>query len=155
MAMEGVDRTKAPAQRLAAFVAGQKAWKCTEPSAMSMGAAATEVCTTELLRRLTINVYSSASALTRAYNAERVALHAPQTGTGGCTATTFAGEQRWLHGEGEPGGRVFCFLTAASQSSRMVWMSMLGTPTLYDAQYASLDHRTLFFWWKNFSHEIF
>ncbi len=105
--------------------------------------------------RLTISVFPTEFALHRAYDMARMNDHAPAVGTGRCAAASWAGEQVWLHGENEPGGRVYCYLEAAAKRTRLVWESDLGTPTLYEAQYNSLDHRTLYFWWVNTRHRLF
>jgi hypothetical protein len=104
---------------------------------------------------LRIQIFKSKRALDAAYAALLRRAHAPAHDTGACRADSWGGEQRWFHGEGEPGGRVYCHLNSAAASSRVVWTSTVGVPTLFDATYDSLDHRHLYFWWAGVRHELF
>jgi hypothetical protein len=140
--------------RLGAFVASHDTWSCGDAMKAVMGASKSVVCRTKVPEHLTISVFPSKTALHRAYDMTRMADHAPAAGTGRCAAASWAGESVWLHGEGEPGGRVYCFLQTAAGHTKLVWASDLGTPALFQAQYDSLDHRTLFFWWVNTRHEL-
>jgi hypothetical protein len=155
--MTGMSMTAAsagsPTERLAAFVAGQKAWTCSTAQALH-GAMKAETCSTKVPQHLTISVFDTKAMLNAAYAAALKAQGGPPRGTGRCSATSWRGEGPWFHGEGEPGGRVFCYLNAKNGSSHLVWTSSIGIPTLYDAVYTSLDHRDLFFWWANVRHEL-
>ena len=144
-----------PDRRLAAFVAGQTSWDCNNAHAAN-GAMKTVECMTQVPHRLQVSVFDSQSGLTRAYqDALRRQGRGLAPGTGRCSATSWHGEMEWVHGIGEPGGRAFCYLDVRAGASHLVWSSRLGTPTLYDATLESLDHRTLYFWWSNFRHELF
>jgi serine/threonine protein kinase len=142
-----------PAQRLTAFVAGQKAWTCSDAQPLH-GAMKAETCSTHVPQHLTMSIFDTKAMLNDAYAAALKDQGGPRRGSGGCSATSWRGEGRWFHGEGEPGGRVFCYLDAKNGSSHIVWTSNLGIPTLYDAVYTSLDHRNLFYWWANVRHEL-
>jgi hypothetical protein len=146
------DTSKQPPQRLAAFVA-KHPWSCQKAMA-ERGALAVDVCTTHVPQHLTISVFGSKRLLYSAYARERRIDKSPATGSGSCSATSWGGEGVWDHGEGEPGGRKFCLLDEAAGRTRLVWYSDVGTPTLFRADYDSLDHRTLFFWWENTRHEL-
>lgn len=147
-----VDSKTPPADRLRAFVA-EHPWHCRS-MAPQFGAIATDMCDTQVPQMLTISIFGSMRKLEAAYADARRRGSSPAVGSGGCSATTWAGEGKWFHGEGETGGRKFCLLKT-SGLSRIVWYSSLGTPTLFEADYRSLDHRTLYFWWKNTRHELF
>jgi serine/threonine protein kinase len=152
MGMGTVDTNMPVTQRLTTFV-GKQPWTCESMSPM-LGPVATQMCGTHVPQQLYVSVFSSKAKLYSAYAKARDELGSPKTGSGDCGRSTWAGEGEWLHGEGEPGGRKFCLLKAAPLS-RIVWYSDLGTPTLYRADYKNLDHRTLYFWWVNFRHELF
>jgi hypothetical protein len=155
MVMTETTPTGPPAQRLTAFVAGHPRWQCTAmPNAM--GALSTKMCMVpQVPNKLAVSVYATKTALHDAYAHARSELGSPKTDTGACSATHWGGERMWSHGEGEMGGRAFCELKASPELSRLVWYSDLGTPTMYQADFGSLDHRQLFFWWVNFRHELF
>jgi hypothetical protein len=154
MAMESTGGSGPPDRRLATFVAGQTAWQCSPVSALD-GAMKTVLCATQVPQHLRISVFDSHAGLTRAYKRTFGAQDGLAAGSGSCSRTAWHGELQWVHGIGEPGGRAFCYLDAKNGTSHLVWISVLGTPTLYDATLDSLDHRTLFFWWVNFRHELF
>jgi hypothetical protein len=153
MSMTTAGKGGTPAQRLAAFVSGQKAWTCSVTQPLR-GAMKSVACSTKVPERLRISVFDSKAMLNDAYGAELQSEGGPGRGTGRCSATSWRGEGIWLHGEGEPGGRYFCYLDVKDGASHLVWTSTLGIPTLYDAHYASADHRDLFFWWVNIRHEL-
>src|SRR6266849_10884272 len=92
-----------PAQRLAAFVSGEKAWKCTTAQPVH-GAMKTLACSTLVPEHLKISVFDSKQMLDDAYVATRRSQGGPSRGTGRCSSTSWRGEGLWLHGEGEPGG---------------------------------------------------
>jgi tRNA A-37 threonylcarbamoyl transferase component Bud32 len=155
MTMTGPDTSKPPAARLTAFIAEHPTWHCDSMDMPLFGALATKTCSTQVPQRLTISVYGSKAKLRQAYEQARHSLGSPPAASGRCSATSWAGEGVWFHGENEPGGRKFCRLLTSPTISRLVWYADLSTPTLFQADYASFDHRTLFFWWENTRHEPF
>jgi serine/threonine protein kinase len=152
MKMETVDTTRSAPERLSMFVADHP-WTCDTMSP-KYGALATQMCKTQVPQQLSISVFSSRMKLDMAYGAARRALGSPKADSGDCSAVSWAGEGKWFHGENELGGRKFCLLKS-SGLSRIVWTSVLGTPTLYEADYQNFNHRDLYFWWKNTRHELF
>jgi hypothetical protein len=155
MVMTEPTPTGPPTHRLTAFVADHPRWNCSA-MANKMGALGTKMCTIPAVpHHLAISVFATKAALHAAYAHARSELQSPGTDSGACSATDWAGERMWFHGEGEMGGRSFCLLKASPQLSRLVWYSDLGTPTLYQADFDSLEHRQLYFWWVNFRHELF
>ena len=155
MVMTESTPTGPPAMRLASFVAEHPSWQCSA-MANAMGAAATKMCTLPAIpNNLAVSVYPTKAALHEAYAHARSELGSPRAESGACSATHWAGERMWSHGENERGGREFCLLKASPQLSRLVWYSDLGTPTLFQADFDSLDHRQLYFWWVNFRHDLF
>jgi hypothetical protein len=153
MAMHATEKGT-PTRRLAEFISGQTTWQCTrEPTPGRALAAVT--CSTKVPQRLEIRIFRSTRALNAAYAGVLRREHAPPRNSGACRADSWGGEQKWFHGEGEPGGRVYCALDGAAASSRVIWTSTVGVPTLYNATYSSLDHRNLYFWWASVRHELF
>jgi serine/threonine protein kinase len=143
-----------PEQRLAAFVTGEEAWTCSS-ARLVRGAMKTLACSTLVPEHLKISVFDSKQMLHAAYVAARGSQGGPPRGTGRCSSTSWRGEGVWLHGEGEPGGRYFCYLNSKNDTSHLVWTSTVGVPTLYDATHLSPNHRSLFYWWINVRHELF
>ena len=55
---------------------------------------------------------------------------------------------------GEPGGRVFCYLSESTGHAFVVWTSVAGMKLLLSAELDSLRHRDLYFWWASIRHEF-
>jgi hypothetical protein len=117
------------------------------------GALASLSCRTDVPDRLQLTLFRNKRDLERAYGNALQQAGIPGN-RGSCRADAWGGEVEWFHGEGEPGGRAFCYLSAAKLSSYVTWTSEAGAKILAVAQLDSLLHRRLFFWWANVRHEI-
>ena len=141
-----------PTQRLRTDEQG-RGWGCTSITSSSSGALASLVCRTDVPDRLQLTLFSTKRQLERAYD-KQLARAGIANDIGDCRADSWRGEVEWFHGVGEPGGRAFCYLSPARQSSYVTWTSEAGAKILAVAQLDSLLHRNLFFWWANIRHEI-
>jgi class 3 adenylate cyclase len=139
-------------QRLSSYVQNRP-WVCQSTKSSSAGSLASLVCRTDVPDRLQLTVFRSKRDLERAYRA-RLELAGIRKNTGGCTPDAWRGEAEWFHGEGEPGGRGFCYLSEAKQQSYVVWTSEAGAKILGIARLDGLRHRSLFYWWANVRHDI-
>ena len=140
-----------PSERLRADV--QDHWSCHRVKSTLAGALASLSCRTDVPDRLQLTVFRNKRQLQRAYaNALRQA--GILGGRGKCRANAWGGEVEWFHGEGEPGGRAFCYLSEAKQRAYVTWTSVAGAKILAVAELDSLLHQRLFFWWANVRHDI-
>jgi len=141
-----------PVQRLNSYVRN-RSWTCKSAKSASVGSLASLVCRTDVPDRLQLTLFRSKRDLERAYSAQLQPTGISRS-SGGCAPDEWRGEAEWFHGEGEPGGRGFCYLSEAKQQSYLTWTSEAGAKMLAVAQLDSLQHRNLFFWWANVRHDI-
>jgi len=148
MSMENGEQ---PATKVMQSVISQYDWKCTNNPIDSPTAATTTVdCATGVPQYLQINIYSTKQSLNKEY-AKLLSDAGLKTNEGACSAGTWGGEQRWVHGLKEVGGRVFCYL--ANNRTYMTWTG--GQRFLVIARMDGIDHPKLFYWWRrNIRHQL-
>ena len=144
-----------PLEQLMSYATENK-WTCSDLGAIQPGARAALACSTQsqtypVVFQMTL--FRNERILRNAYAAElRQANIRPNTGD--CTPDAWGGEIEWFHGIGEPGGRAFCHLDEADQRAYLTWTSDAGKKILVVAQLNGLQHRRLFFWWRNVRHDL-
>jgi hypothetical protein len=129
-------------------------WQCSEASAMPRLAEASVTCDIDVRGYpmvLQLSLFKDGPALERAYRSALAKSPIPAK-SGKCTGTSWGGEIEWLHGEGEPGGRAFCYLSGGR--SYVTWTSEAGEKLLGSARLNTLQHRLLSAWWLAFRHDV-
>ena len=94
--------------------------------------------------------FPTAAATSRAYEKERALAHLVRD-KGACNGISWGGEEEWLHGPGEVGGRRFCYFK--NGSSFIVW-TVDEARLLATASRSDLDHPQLFNWWRFWHHRV-
>ena len=140
-----------PSEHLRADVQDQ--WSCHSVKSSLAGALASLSCRTDVPDHLQLTLFRNKRELQRAYAGALRRAGVPG-GSGECRANAWGGEVEWFHGEGEPGGRAFCYLSEAKQRAYVTWTSVAGAKILAVAELDSLLHQRLFFWWANVRHDI-
>jgi class 3 adenylate cyclase len=144
-----------PAEQLMSYATANE-WNCSDLGAIQPGARAALACsarsgTHPVVFQMTL--FRNERMLRSAYGAElRQANIRPSTGD--CTPDSWGGEVEWFHGIGESGGRAFCHLDEADQRTYLTWTSDAGKKILVVAQLDGLQHRQLFYWWRNVRHDL-
>jgi hypothetical protein len=146
-----MNNSEQPASQVMQSVISQYKWKCNNDPIDAPSSAKTTVdCATGVPQYLQINIYSTKHALDMEY-ARLLSDAGIKTNQGACSAGTWGGEQRWVHGLNEVGGRVFCYL--ANNKTYMTWTG--GDRFLMVARMDGIDHPTLFYWWRrNIRHQL-
>jgi hypothetical protein len=101
-------------------------------------------------------LFENGKAAKRAYDAQ-VRRSEIKRGSGTCSATSWGGEGRWVHGPGKPGGSRVCFFEG--DSTFIAWTHEgFGQATHKDvlgiAELVGIDHAGLFAWWNVWVHKI-
>ena len=139
-----MDSGKKPADQVVQSLVKKYKWRCNDDPADALpGSTMAWDCSTHVPHSLQIDVYSTAMALNDAYNAQ-LAKAGLKRNIGECSAGTWGGEQKWLHGLEEAGGRVFCRLSKGR--SYLTWTG--GNRFLMVAAMDGIDHPSLFYWWR-------
>jgi serine/threonine protein kinase len=140
-----------PAAQVMQSLISQYNWNCTkDPIDAPAGAQMTEDCRTGVPQYLQINIYPSKHALNMEY-AKLLSDAGLKSNEGACSAGSWGGEQRWVHGLEEVGGRVFCYL--GNNKTYMTWTG--GGRFLVIARMDGINHPNLFYWWRrNIRHQL-
>ena len=144
-----------PVEQLMSYATAKK-WTCSDLGAIQPGARAALACSTQsrtfpVVFQMTL--FRNERILRSAYEAQLRQANLRQN-SGDCTPNSWGGEVEWFHGIGEPGGRAFCQLDEADQRTYLTWTSEAGRKILVIAQLNGLQHRHLFFWWRNVRHDL-
>lgn len=142
-----------PLQKLQAH-ARDHSWQCSKATALPRRAEASVVCGIDVRgypMSLRLSLFKNGPALERAYRAALAKSKIPAK-TGKCSSTSWRGDVEWFHGEGEPGGRAFCYLSGGR--SYVTWTSEAGEKLLGSARLDTLQHRLLSAWWLAFRHDV-
>jgi class 3 adenylate cyclase len=134
--------------------ASDHSWQCSTANALPKLAQASMVCDIDVRGyplALQLSLFKNGQALERAYKAALAKSRIPAK-SGKCTNTSWGGEVEWLHGEGEPGGRAFCYLSGGR--SYVTWTSEAGKKLLGSARLDTLQHRHLSAWWLAVRHDV-
>jgi class 3 adenylate cyclase len=104
-----------------------------------------------------ISSYRDGDTLRAAYDAEVRRRPAIRRDSGACNAFTWGGERQWIHGPGNPGGRVLCYFDGTD--AVIVWThERRNQPSHVDvmitARESGSDHPGLTRWWRPWHHEI-
>jgi hypothetical protein len=133
-----------PADQVVGSLEEKYKWECQPgPADALAGSTLAWDCSTRVPQSLQINVYPTEMALNDAYK-QQLAKAGLKRNVGQCSAGTWGGEQAWVHGLHEAGGRVFCRL--AGGRTYLTWTG--GSRFLVVAVMNGIDHPSLYYWWR-------